>query len=254
MQVIGFSDAERYALNTLFRLSEGREPTYAAWAGVMGEPGQADVLLVDGGSAEAVLAHVREARPGQRLIWVGGAPSPQAWRVLERPISWSELLMDLDGVFAARQYDTGNLDLDVSGPDLLPPSAADRALVVGPRRPDLLELVLWLQRLGLDAAELVEDAEQALERIRAQEHALAVLDLDAPHLPAWNLAREMAASRPQLRIVGLSELVAPAADWWGRRRMRRHAQRMAMSGLLARPLQFEELRRLVVADADQAMA
>ena len=76
MQVIGFSDAERHALNTLFRLSEGREPTYAAWAGVEGEPGQADVVLVDGESAEAVLAHVREERPGQRLIWVGGAFTP----------------------------------------------------------------------------------------------------------------------------------------------------------------------------------
>lgn len=255
MQVIGFSDVERHALNTLFRLSEGREPTYAAWLGAGdGLPGQADVVLVDGESAEAVLAHAREERPGQRLIWVGGAPSPQAWRVLERPIPWPTLLTDLDGVFAARQYNSGYLDLDVSGPAPLPRSPAGRALVVGSPRQDLRELASWLQRLGFDTVDEVERAEIALDKARSQDYALAVLDLDAPHVPAWNLARELAACRPRLRILGLSELVAPTADWWGRRRMRRHAGRSAMSAVLARPLRFDEVRRKVGATADQAVA
>lgn len=255
MQVIGFSDVERHALNTLFRLSEGREPTYAAWLGAGdGAPEHAGVVLVDGESAEAVLSQAREGRPEQRLIWVGHAPSPHAWRVLERPIPWPMLLTDLDAVFAARQYDSGYVDLDVSGPAPLPHAQAGRALVVGSPRQDLRELASWLQRLGFDTVDEVERAELALEKVKAADYALAVLDLDAPHLPAWNLAREMAACRPHLRILGLSELMAPTADWWGRRRMRRHAERSAMSGVLARPLQFDEVCRKAGTAADQAMA
>lgn len=255
MQVIGFSDVERHALNTLFRLSEGREPTYAAWLGAGdGAPEQADVVLVDGESAEAVLAQAREERRGQRLIWVGRSPSPQAWRVLGRPIPWAALLTDLDGVFAARQYSSGYLDLDVSGPVPLSQSPTGRALVVGPPRQDLRELASWLQRLGFDTVDEVERAELALDKVRSQDYALAILDLDAPHVPAWNLARELAANRPRLRILGLSELVAPTADWWGRRRLRRHAERSSMSAVLARPLQFEKVRQHVGSTADQAAA
>src|SRR5438477_81924 len=32
IKVVGFSDVERHALNTVFRLSEGRDVTYSPWA------------------------------------------------------------------------------------------------------------------------------------------------------------------------------------------------------------------------------
>ena len=59
VHVVGFSDVERHALNTVFRLSEERELAYAPWAplsapGVQPSNFLAEVILVDGASAEAV--------------------------------------------------------------------------------------------------------------------------------------------------------------------------------------------------------
>ena len=63
VQVIGFSDVERHALNTVFRLSREREVSYGPWraaSGLLEE--MPPVLLVDGDCAEAVLVHARAPR------------------------------------------------------------------------------------------------------------------------------------------------------------------------------------------------
>jgi hypothetical protein len=142
VSVVGFSDVERHALNTVFRLSEDRDLSYAPWAPLSGADAtprtdKAQVVLVDGSSAEAVLSHARQMPEGQWLIWVGPDAPDHAWRVLERPIQWSHILHDLDAVFAARQADSGLLDLDITSPGLLlgEPSGVEgaprRALLVG---------------------------------------------------------------------------------------------------------------------------
>ena len=76
----------------------------------------AEVLLVDGESAEAVLSHAKETPTGQRLIWVGPDAPDHAWRVMQRPIQWAHVLHDLDAVYAARLVDSGYLDLDFTSP------------------------------------------------------------------------------------------------------------------------------------------
>ena len=53
VNVVGFSDVERHALNTVFRLSEERELSYVPWVpltapGVDPNIKRADVALVDG--------------------------------------------------------------------------------------------------------------------------------------------------------------------------------------------------------------
>ncbi|EWS63223.1 hypothetical protein Y695_03545 [Hydrogenophaga sp. T4] len=66
--VVGFSDVERHALNTVFRLSETRELSYALGAARRSRrkpPAMnAEVMLVDGESAEAVLSHAKACPPG----------------------------------------------------------------------------------------------------------------------------------------------------------------------------------------------
>jgi len=132
VKVVGFTDVERHALNTVFRLSEHRDPAYAPWIeGVQGMPAAPEILLVDGESAEAVLTHVRELPAGQRLIWVGPGAPAHAWRVLSRPIQWAILLTDLDAMFAARLADSGYVDLDISTPVPLDATAGAPAMSVG---------------------------------------------------------------------------------------------------------------------------
>ncbi|MEX1167832.1 MAG: hypothetical protein WEK74_13380 [Hydrogenophaga sp.] len=158
VNVVGFTDTERHALNTVFRLSEDgevhyvpREPSLKGSAPMLMN---AEVALVDGDSAEAVLSQAKALPVGQRLIWVGSDPPPHAWRVWSRPIRWADVVHDLDAVYAAKQADSGFVDFDVSSPQPLfldsgqPAPALRRALLVGVRGKDLLALRASLKKLG----------------------------------------------------------------------------------------------------------
>lgn len=252
VSVVGFSDVERHALNTVFRLSEERELSYAPWVPLVA-PGAtpplitAEVLLVDGESAEAVLSHAKETPTGQRLIWVGPNAPGHAWRSLQRPIQWAHVLHDLDAVYAARLVDSGYLDLDFTAPapldgDLQEPQApARRALLVGT---DLLEretLRLRLTAVGVPEIDEVSSTESAVELIGRNLYCCGAFNLDDQHLDAWSLARLFAESNPQAMTIGLSEHAGPLAAWWSRRRVKRDTKRAGITALLARPVQSHEL-------------
>lgn len=252
VSVVGFSDVERHALNTIFRLSEERELSYAPWVPLVA-PGAtpplmtAEVLLVDGESAEAVLSHAKETPSGQRLIWVGTHAPEHAWRVMQRPIPWAQVLHDLDAVYAARLVDSGYLDLDVTSPARLdadpmePQAPARRALLVGT---DPMERETLRQRLvavGVPDIDEVSNTESAVELISRNLYCCGAFNLDEQHLDAWSLARLFANSNPQALSIGLSEHAGPVAAWWSRRRVRRDTQRAGINALLSRPLQAHEL-------------
>ncbi|QIM52135.1 hypothetical protein [Hydrogenophaga crocea] len=244
VQVIGFTDVERHALNTVFRLSREREVVYAPWNGTgpTGEP--PPVLLVDGDCAEAVLSSARAPHESQRLIWVGSDAPDHAWRVLERPISWADLLHDLDAVFAATQSDSGLLDLDVTQPAPLdidvgnfPQSAVRRALVVGVGEEEGLYL---RTRLSLAAVPFVDEArttERAAECISQFDYLCGVFNLDDHHIDAWGLMQLFRERYPQAMTLAITELASPRGGWWRRRRVQQHTRRLGVSAVLPRPLQ-----------------
>jgi CheY-like chemotaxis protein len=246
VRVVGFTDVERHALNTVFRLSESRSPSYVPWLeGHSDQPDVPEIALVDGDSAEAILSYLRDSPAGQRLIWIGGNPPAHAWRVLSRPIAWSVLLNELDGIFAAHLADSGFLDLDISEPAPLEAGstspAPHRSLLVGPEGRDLQFLWNWLQSQGLPAVDLAQTTDDALALVNRQHYVVAILDMDAPQVDAWSLARMIRSRQPQMRVVGMSEHAGPLAAWWRRRRLYRHVGRSAMDGLLARPVEVSQL-------------
>lgn len=244
VKVVGFSDVERHALNTVFRLSREREVSYAPWVG--GQPANEHpaVLLVDGSCAEAVLASARAPREGQRLIWVGDDAPEHAWRVLSRPIAWAELLHDLDAVFAATQSDFGLLDLDVTQPAPLdievgdfPSTAMRRALVVGVGAEEGLYL---RTRLSLAAVPYVDEAqttERAAECMSQFHYLCGVFNLDDHHIDAWGLMQLFRERYPQAMTLATTELASEQGGWWRRRRVRQHTRRLGVSAVLSRPLQ-----------------
>lgn len=252
VSVVGFSDVERHALNTMFRLSEEREVSYAPWAPLVApgaQPAQltAEVLLVDGESAEAVLAHAKETPTGQRLIWVGPDAPAHAWRVLRRPIQWSHVLHDLDAVYAARQADSGYLDLDFSSPIPLaqeagaPVDAWRKGLVVST---DLAERETLRHRLlgvGMDDVDEVGSSESAVELLGRQAYTVAAFNLDEHHLDTWSLARMFGQRNPLALNIGLSAHLGPDGNWWSRRRVQRDARKARLTVVLARPLQVQAL-------------
>jgi hypothetical protein len=251
VKVVGFSDVERHALNTVFRLSAEGEVHYALWVPAMdgsvaGAP-SAEVALVDGDCAEAVLFHARALPAGQRLIWVGSNAPEHAWRVLSRPIQWATMVHDLDVVFAAKRADSGFLDFDISV--LQPLSHAEgapapvrrRALLVGARGKDLLTLRDHLQAAGVEEFDETDVTDTAAELIRRHRYCCGVFSLDVAHLDAWALARLFAARHPQAMTLGITEHAGPLAAWWSKRLLRRDTQRAGVNALLGLPLQPDQL-------------
>lgn len=252
VSVVGFSDVERHALNTVFRLSEERELSYALWApltapGAAPMVAAAHVALVDADSAEAVLSHAKELPAGQRLIWIGSDAPAHAWRALERPIQWASVLNELDAVFAARQADSGFVDLDVTAPAPLEEelehivSSPRRALLVGADAAESMYLRSRLALAGVVECDEGTSTEAAVELMGRNRYCCGVFNLDDPQVDSWSLARLFRDRYPQALTIGTSELAGPLADWWNRRRVRNSTRRAGISILLARPLQPREL-------------
>lgn len=98
VKVFGFSDVERHALNTVFRLSESRPQAYALWNPEA--PDKAQVLLLDGDSWEAALELANPANDKLKLCWVGAKPPGKVWQVFTRPLRWSAVIEAMDSVYA----------------------------------------------------------------------------------------------------------------------------------------------------------
>lgn len=253
VNVVGFTDKERHALNTVFRLSDdaNREVRYAPWVPSLKSTAatgmHAEVVLVDGDSAEAVLSHAKAMPAGQRLIWVGSHAPEHAWRVWDRPIQWASVLHDLDAAFAAKQADSGFLDFDVSIPQPLfldsgePAPKVRRALLVGAKGKDLLALRSHLQGAGVEEFDETDQTDYAAELIGRHSYCCGVFNMDDAHLDAWALARLFADRHPQAMTLGITEHAGPLAAWWSKRLVRRETQRAGVNALLGLPLQAVEL-------------
>ena len=94
VKVFGFSDVERHALNTVFRLSESRSVAYALWSA--DAPQKAALALLDGDSWEAGLELANPAHDALKIIWIGERPPRNAVQVFARPVQWAEVIEGLD--------------------------------------------------------------------------------------------------------------------------------------------------------------
>ena len=214
----GFSDAERHALDTVFRLSESHETVYSAWTPQTGEASQSpDLLMIDGSSWEAVLELANPAHDVPKLIWVGEDAPATAWRVFPAPVKWSAVVEVLDAEFAPLTSHTISADLDsVHGEDLnvllddpsddTQPLALDdatgvprrRVLVVDAGRDDRLYL-----RAKLAAAELhdVDEAScgaEALALLSTHTYQLVTVDLGLSDMDSWQLIKAVQVTRPAI--------------------------------------------------------
>lgn len=247
VSAVGFTDIERHALNTVFRLSQERELAYEPWVppnmpSANPPIDEAQVILVDDDCAEAVLFHVRPPE-GPRLIWVGDDPPAHAWRVWKRPIDWAEALMDLDSVFVAHQVDSGLLDLDVSLPAGLTveeeqalPGGDRRALIVAPESGEASCLRECLALAAVRRVDEADTTEGALELMARHRYVCGVFNLDNHQVDGWALMRLFVERQPQAMTLAASQWAGPVANWWTRRRMRRSAEQVGTGALLPRPL------------------
>ena len=139
VKVFGFSDVERHALNTVFRLSETRPTAYALW--VESAPHAAELALIDGDSWEAALELANPAHDGLTLIWVGDRAPARASLVMARPLQWAAVLDGMDALLAAP---TAAPDLGVNFNAITKPAS----LAFPPAKADVLAVLVTDAEIG----------------------------------------------------------------------------------------------------------
>jgi CheY-like chemotaxis protein len=220
VKVLGFTDVERHALNTVFRLSEVNDPAYALWAA--DAPDAAQLALIDGDSYEARLEMESPAMQGLRLIWIGTAAPEGVWRTFQRPLSWADVVNSMDELFAPAETLDFDLDSESGGPETLPPepeAPRKRALIASSDRNERLYLRAKLALAQLTEADEAETAAQALELTRANQYEVALVDFGLPGVSGWDMLKELSNSRPAIPHVIITKdhasLVERARAWFG---------------------------------------
>ena len=205
VSVVGFSDVERHALNSLFRLSEDHQTVYSLWEPKAPEP--ARLALIDGQSYEARVELESPRNAGVKIMWVGSAPPPNVWRTFERPLSWPDVVWTMDELFTPPEQ-TAHFDLDFDAvdtqpPDTLPPDAAPprRALIASADRDERLYLRARLALADLTQADDAQTAAEALELVRDNDYAVALVDFGLPAGDGWEFLKELAGGKRAIRTV-----------------------------------------------------
>jgi CheY-like chemotaxis protein len=197
IKVVGFTDVERHALNTLFRLSEDRPTSYWLWTPE--SSGQPQLVLLDGQSYEARLEAESPGNADKRLVWIGDDPPPiEVWRGFGRPLAWPDVVEAIDELFTPQAEVAFDLDLDMDmnlddqGPATLPPDEvpeepqpARRALIA---HADLNERLYLRAKLALNQLTVADEAEtvaQALELMKGRSYVVALVDFGLPDGGGW---------------------------------------------------------------------
>jgi CheY-like chemotaxis protein len=97
IRVIGLTDTERHAFNSVVRLSQGRNPSYTIWQPGDGRP---DVLLLDGHHADSAKVAQSNREQPDHMIWLGSDPPDFVHYSLQRPLQWMAVLGQMDTVIA----------------------------------------------------------------------------------------------------------------------------------------------------------
>ena len=192
IKVVGFGDAERHSLNTLMRLSERGVATYTLWTQESQSPPQ--LALVDMDSYEASLELASpNFNPNTRLICVGATAPEGAWRTLQRPVDWSALVRELDGLFTVQpdvDIDLGFGDTQAPEKPAVPPGVKV-SLLVGMTRDERLYLRARLALAGLTTVDEAPSAGEAIPLISQRQYDLAIISNELDDADSWSLIQAL---------------------------------------------------------------
>jgi CheY-like chemotaxis protein len=197
IKVVGFSEEERHALNTVFRLSEQCRTTYQLWTPAAAEPPR--VALLDGQSWEARVE--AESRVGRdlRLLWVGASPPPSVWQAFARPLGWGRVIETLDAMFAPAE--PAELEPD-PGPDSV--MSQKQALIVSADRDERLYLRARLALARLTQVDEAETGAEAFELVREKQYDVALVASRLADTDPWTLLRRLRGGSRAIRHIALT--------------------------------------------------
>lgn len=225
VQVVGFRDVERHALNTVFRLSQDRETAYFLWT--PDAPVPAHLALLDVDSYEGALAlESPDFNPNLKMICVGDSAPASAWRVFNRPLNWTAVVGCMDALFApviapgkspgvapgiASQPATAASPFagqmlepgTVAGfaPVAPQPPGVKVSLLVDASREHRLYLRARLALAGLVAVDEAETSEQGLALAKRRRYDLVIVNVDPPSQSAWKIIDQMVGLEPDIGAV-----------------------------------------------------
>lgn len=208
VKVVGFTDVERHALNTVFRLSEQRETSYCLW--MADAPEAPQLALADGQSYEATVELETPDTAGLKLIWVGAVAPARAWRAFDRPISWPEIVGAMDELFGPPPALDFDLDIDAANPPGEQPGK--RALIASADRNERLYLRARLALADLTQADEADTGAGALELTRKHQYDVALVDFALPDMDGWAFLKEIAGTRPAIPHVIVTKSNASTAE------------------------------------------
>jgi CheY-like chemotaxis protein len=219
IRVVGFTGAERHALNTVFRLSQepesGRRYSYEPW--LSGNPEPASLALIDGssGSASQELTDLHHNH-GMGLIWVGAVSPSKAWRTFRRPLRWPEVLTAMDMYFEPKpgqDFDPADGLLPAPVPtqtdDATRPAAwpaagtGNRALVADLDPQARLHLRNALASMGMSQVDEASSVAEIQALLGQHGYQLVSVDLSLSDLSPW-IALDAAHLAPLRIVTGLS--------------------------------------------------
>lgn len=234
VKVLGFTDVERHSLNTLFRLSARRVPTYQLWTAESGvAPG---VALIDVDSYEACVEMESPSfSPNLRVIAIGAeAPSP-VWRCFPRPVDWVGLVRELDALFAAEV----DIDIDLGAvTEPAAPPGVTVCLVVGLTLEDRLYLRARLALAGHTELDEAATAAQASELLAKRHYDLMIIGLELQDADPWAMVEAVKdmPSPPRSVILATAFPTWPAME---------RAEQLGCAGLLEIPFSPQQVMGLL---------
>lgn len=201
VKVVGFSAVERHSLNTLFRLSLRQTPSYSLWSHDAPSPPHISLIDMDCHEAEIEMASPT-LNPNLKIIGVGDHTNNHAWRSFHRPVDWSALVQELDGLFASHTQvdsETGFQDTDFN----TAPPGVRTTLLVGMTSQERLYLRARLSLAGLTDVDEAKTAEQASSCVAQRHYDVAVISLELSDADPWSLVQTFLSmlSPPQTVIV-----------------------------------------------------
>jgi len=228
VKVVGFSDVERHSLNTLFRLSTRRDPSYTLWhEESLTSP---HVALLDMDSYEGSMdLESPSFNPHMKFIAIGKSPPAAAWRSFQRPVDWVAMVNELDNLFAPATEVDFDLGLgDGAPPERKVPPGVTVCLLVGLSRDERMYLRARMALAGLTEVDEADTGVQASYQISARHYDLVIVSLELADANAWSLveALEDMANRPR------SVVVATQTPTWA---AMERADKLGCAGLIEIP-------------------
>ncbi len=237
VKVVGFTDVERHALNTVFRLSRDREVSYTLWTPEA--PLAPHLGLID---CESYEARLELASPGHnvnlKLICVGAGAPENAWRVFSRPLDWTAVVQAMDDLFMTPPAQAQELvDFDIDYMDALPPGVKV-SLLVDASRDQRMYLRARLALAGLYEVEDADTGALALDMARRRHYDLVIVSLDMPDMDGWKLVEKLVGMEP---VIGRVVLSTGDTSW----HMQERAEQAGCFAVLERPFDPGQIIQLL---------